>query len=970
MKKPGDKRQREGIRHRPSNFSLFILFTYCLSFIFAATTISIASHNLHGYKKTSAYHRSCLQRHEGVWLGQETWLSEKQFSTMSSLGTQFVARSAMENALSSGILRGRPFGGVSIAWSPKLNGVIKPLTDFRHKRAVGVEIDSENNKTLIINVYMPFYDSSKREECMIDTIDTITMVETMIEYHPLHSIIIGGDFNSELIGDSPFDSLWNDVIAKFDLVICDDFIPNTSSNTYTYSHDSLGQRKWNDHFLISRRLANLTKDHYILNEGENPSDHLPILFSLSIPLSNASLPPMEGETKQAKLRWEKLTTEQQQQYANQLSNLVEASQSPLSLSHCQERCHCSELSCQATIQAEYDCLLSCLKTAAAPLPRHKPGVEKDWWTPNLTILRDQSIDIHRRWDAMGKPRQGLIHLERLRIRSAYKKAIRDAQRAPKQQAWNRLHSSMVSNDTNSFWKTWRTLYSKNNSSFPPVVDGQSSKSAIANSFQQHFEKNARPNDQRKVDDLNTKFQSTYTDYCSSHVNSCDCESYLVSLENVIDAVMCLKGGKSPDDDEISAEHFLNAPYAVFIRLQHLFNSMLVHSFVPCQFAHGSILPLVKDTHGNRSDINNYRGITISPIASKVFEHLLKSMLNPFLATNPLQFGFKKKSSTMHATYCLKETINHYVENGSRVFCAFLDASKAFDRLVHAGLFLKLIARGIPKIFLDLIIFWYAHLSCRVRWDNSYSEWFAVKAGVRQGGILSPDLYCLYVEDLIDILKAKNVGCHIMNVFLAALIYADDMAILAPSVKGLCILLDACSDYCIEWDICLNAQKSKLMYFGSRCTDLFKPSLNSTPIEWVETCKYLGVCLVSSRFFKCSISDRIHKFYKCANAIFRIEGRSDDLTMLSLVETHCVPILTYGIEIAEFSDPRQRSKVRAAYNSLFRKIFGYRNFESVTDLQLSLARPTWELLCHSRKASFHHRLSQCSAESPVHLFSVL
>ena len=161
-----------------------------------------------------------------------------------------------------------------------------------------------------------------------------------------------------------------------------------------------------------------------------------------------------------------------------------------------------------------------------------------------------------------------------------------------------------------------------------------------------------------------------------------------------------------------------------------------------------------------------------------------------------------------------------------------------------------------------------------------------------------------------------------------------------------------------------------MYFGSRCTDLFKPSLNSTPIEWVETCKYLGVCLVSSRFFKCSISDRIHKFYKCANAIFRIEGRSDDLTMLSLVETHCVPILTYGIEIAEFPDPRQRSKVRAAYNSLFRKIFGYRNFESVTDLQLSLARPTWELLCHSRKASFHHRLSQCSAESPVHLFSVL
>ena len=124
------------------------------------------------------------------------------------------------------------------------------------------------------------------------------------------------------------------------------------------------------------------------------------------------------------------------------------------------------------------------------------------------------------------------------------------------------------------------------------------------------------------------------------------------------------------------------------------------------------------------------------------------------------------------------------------------------------------------------------------------------------------------------------------------------------------------------------------------------------------------------FLHSSVTDRIQKFYKCANAIFCIEGRSDDLTMLSLVESHCVPILTYGIEVAEFLDASQRSKIRASCNFFFRKIFGYRNFESVTDLQLNLARPTWELLCHSRKSSFYHRLSQCPAESPLHLFSVL
>ena len=95
-----------------------------------------------------------------------------------------------------------------------------------------------------------------------------------------------------------------------------------------------------------------------------------------------------------------------------------------------------------------------------------------------------------------------------------------------------------------------------------------------------------------------------------------------------------------------------------------------------------------------------------------------------------------------------------------------------------------------------------------------------------------------------------------------------------------------------------------------------------------------------------------------------------MTSLSLVETHCLPILTYGIEVVDIFDPGQRSKIRAAYNSLFRKIFSYRNFESVSNLQLSHACPIWELLFHSRKESFHHRLSKYSAGSPVHLFSVL
>ena len=93
-------------------------------------------------------------------------------------------------------------------------------------------------------------------------------------------------------------------------------------------------------------------------------------------------------------------------------------------------------------------------------------------------------------------------------------------------------------------------------------------------------------------------------------------------------------------------------------------------------------------------------------------------------------------------------------------------------------------------------------------------------------------------------------------------------------------------------------------------------------------------------------------------------------MLRLIESHCVPILTYGMEVSYFADARERSKIRAAYNSVFRRIFGYRNYESVTELQLNLARPTWEMLLENMKEAFLSRLAQCNADSPIYIFSVL
>ena len=431
----------------------------------------------------------------------------------------------------------------------------------------------------------------------------------------------------------------------------------------------------------------------------------------------------------------------------------------------------------------------------------------------------------------------------------------------------------------------------------------------------------------------------------------------VSVLNVIDALLLMNGGKCADADGISVEHLHNAPLNLLQRLSSLFNIMLRHSFVPKQFQTGFIIPLIKDQQGNHADITNYRGITISPIVSKIFEHVLKMLFFEYLETSQYQFGFKKCSSTVHALHCLKETTNYYINNGSRVFCAFLDASKAFDRLVHAGLFMKLIERNVPLQFLNIIVFWYGNLVCRVKWGDQFSDWFLITAVVRQGGILSPDFYSIYVDGLLTELQKSKKGCYYLNHFAAALFYADDMAILAPSVRGLRSLLTICSEYCETWDICLNAKKSKCLYFGKQIDNLHEITLNGTLIEWVAEWIYLGVTLKSAKSFECCVKERIKKFYKCSNAIFRIDGKSNDTVILKLVETHCIPILTYACEILCISNRDERRQLRVAYNSLFRKIFQYRWSESVTELQHFLGHPTWEELIDKRRNGFLNRVRQ-------------
>ena len=137
-------------------------------------------------------------------------------------------------------------------------------------------------------------------------------------------------------------------------------------------------------------------------------------------------------------------------------------------------------------------------------------------------------------------------------------------------------------------------------------------------------------------------------------------------------------------------------------------------------------------------------------------------------------------------------------------------------------------------------------------------------------------------------------------------------------------------------------------------------LDGAAIPWEDKWVYLGMTLKSGKSFSCCVKDKVSSFYRCLNSIIRIDGRSDDELMLRLLETHCLPILTYGLEILYVSDRDENRQPRVAYNSIYRKIFGYSHRESVTIVQHALERPTWEELTQKRKDAFEMK---CKINNP-------
>ena len=226
---------------------------------------------------------------------------------------------------------------------------------------------------------------------------------------------------------------------------------------------------------------------------------------------------------------------------------------------------------------------------------------------------------------------------------------------------------------------------------------------------------------------------------------------------------------------------------------------------------------------------------------------------------------------------------------------------------------------MPLYLVTILCYWYRHQVMFVRWGSSLSTGFRVTNGVRQGGILSPLLFNVYINDLSIRLSETGIGGSIGGKFVNHMIYADDLCVISLSSSGLQSLLNICTEYCQLHDLTFNAKKSVCMFFRSsvnkQCglSDIF---ISGSICAFSNEVKYLGVMINSSFKTTIDVQRQTRNFYARANLLIRNFRYCTDNVKCYLFQSYCTSM--YCCQLWFNSTKGSLKKLKTSYNSALRR----------------------------------------------------
>ena len=606
------------------------------------------TYNCRGYNSIKACFIKKLLSQCDVLFIQEHWLLRDKLHLLQNISEEFIVFS--KSSIDDGkLLIGRPYGGTAIFIRKSIKCTITNC-DIECDRLNAMIVDFYNFTVLITCFYMPC-DSNNCDGFS----STIGAFQALKAKHAPSYVICAGDFNVDL---SRLQSTQTSLFKQFcneESLISVHTIGNQVE--YTYCSDISGVKSTLDHFVISNELSDCINKHCIIEDIENRSDHAPLCVDVTLPIIKSNI----KDTRHfiPKPKWHAVTSTSLSHYKLTLDELLCKLDIP------DDVLSCSNVFCElhsSFISSLHEHIVSSLVTAAQESitftqPCSKPNRTHPGWNEFVKPFQSEALDWHSVWINSGRPQSGFVYDMRRSTRKAYHEKVDSVLKREKQIKGIRIADSYLNSNSRDFWKEAELLRGRKRGP-SAAVEGLTNGDDIANAFSRYYD-----DLYNSVDFDHSEMRELYSDV-NDRINCCSYgdHSHAISDSSVDDAIKKLKIGKSDGYDGLTSDYIINGTPLLTHYLSLLFSLMLSHCYTPTSFCVSTMIPIPKKGSGSMNDIRNYRGIALSSLLSKLFDHCIICNQYDSLRSDDLQFAYKSKISAIHCVNSVNETVNYYINN--------------------------------------------------------------------------------------------------------------------------------------------------------------------------------------------------------------------------------------------------------------------------------------------------------------------
>ena len=400
-------------------------------------------------------------------------------------------------------------------------------------------------------------------------------------------------------------------------------------------------------------------------------------------------------------------------------------------------------------------------------------------------------------------------------------------------------------------------------------------------------------------DLCTVRHKLISELCEENRDSID----PFTVKDITDAISKLNNKKAPDEFGLAAEHLKYSSVTFVEEITDIFNQILNTRTVPQSFKTGILTPVLKKSKDS-TNLDNYRGITVTPILGKLFESVLLPRLAASFDQSSLQFGFTKGLSPVMAALIVSEARAEVKMNTYEpLFLVTLDARKAFDVVSHTILLDKLYECGIHPALWSIVKDLYTGLTTKVKWLGELSEHFNVRQGVRQGAVLSPFLYKTYINPCLRELKQNRLGLFIGGTYCGCPTCADDLALLSKYENELQIMSNIVKRHAKKDHVTIHPDKSNVVLLNghkSISKKNYSLDLNGKAVKLSPNTTHLGILRSETNENVINIEERLklgrRTLYALINTGVHGSNGLNPAVSYKIYQCYVVPRLLFGLEV--------------------------------------------------------------------------